>query len=474
MTAEKKGIGASSSVQEHCIDLPGESVQCWVGGKTEKLKVILRKHRDVVFDICLGDGKIYTLEAPESDFYSQRDKKIILSSRKDETKFKDGERFHIWISRDFKGSLLLKSDGEIKYKINPSLWDIQKYGNDPKEKPAPIIFSVSNATQPSSSNSRENQPITKVDPKPSFIASKSSPVSITQKNLSDDLCPVICVIDGKVDGMPAHIVEYFAKGGGESGFADIDPNHVATRNWIWGQIAGTGAYVKDNWDWLRASLDGKASQGFRLVQARVHYVQGKVRFYFSGYSNSNTFFGRGGFGPNHSNIMSIFAGAGTTTSSFKATAKGIAGTFKGNAIVSFVFGSATSIIEWKNDISKDGYDLAATLITITVKAILAASVTTLVIALMISFIMMFAGVAVPIILVGAATIIGGILASYIIDAGDQKLGRHLAHGESSSDGTSTHLASWMRNIRYSAQERIQINWNYLIYRMSSDYKELVL
>lgn len=68
MTEEKKTIDGGLMVQEHCIDLPGESVQCWIGGGIDKLKVILRKHRDVIFDIHLGNGKTYTLESTESDF----------------------------------------------------------------------------------------------------------------------------------------------------------------------------------------------------------------------------------------------------------------------------------------------------------------------------------------------------------------------------------------------------------------------
>jgi hypothetical protein len=65
MTTESKTNDNDLVVQEHCIDLPGESVQCWIGGGTDKLKVILRKHRDVIFDIHLGNGKTYTLESTE-------------------------------------------------------------------------------------------------------------------------------------------------------------------------------------------------------------------------------------------------------------------------------------------------------------------------------------------------------------------------------------------------------------------------
>jgi hypothetical protein len=78
MTKASKTTDNDLVVQEHCIDLPGESVQCWIGGGTDKLKVVLRKHRDVIFDIHLGNGKTYTLESTESDFYNVRDKKLVF------------------------------------------------------------------------------------------------------------------------------------------------------------------------------------------------------------------------------------------------------------------------------------------------------------------------------------------------------------------------------------------------------------
>lgn len=473
MKSENKSNENDLVVQEHCIDLPGESVQCWIGGNTNKLKVVLRKHRDVIFDIHLGNGKTYTLESSESDFYNPRDKKLVCASQHGKVVFKDGDRFHIWISREFSGTLILKSDERILYKVNPSQWDTQKYSNDPKEKPAPIIIAISNGISTPAANKKainqslDNEQLNSTSTKPS--------PSIEKPSASHDLdlsCPVICVIDGNVNGMPVDIVEHFKKGGDNSGFSDIDPNHVATRNWIWGQGAGTGAYIKDNWEWLRASLDNKTSQGFKLVKAKVHYVRGKVRFYFSGYSNSNTIFGRGGFGPGHDRIMTIFSGVGETKSAFAATAKGVFGTFKENALLSFIFGTATSIAEWKNDINKDGYDLAAALFTSAIKAILAAVATSLVIAIIISFVMLVSGAAVPVLLVGATTIFVGFFANYFVEAADKKIGRIIANDQSNTDGTSSVIAPWMRKIGAAAQERIHQNWNYLIYKMTKDYQEI--
>lgn len=473
MTTDSKTSDNDLVVQEHCIDLPGESVQCWIGGGTDKLKVILRKHRDVIFDIHLGNGKTYTLESTESDFYNPRDKKLVYASRHDKVAFKDGERFHVWISRDFHGALVLKSDDCVIYKVEPNRWDRQKYSDAPREKPAPIIIAIGN--DPATSSPAKKAPAQSIQSAPlkSPISTPAvAPTTASTLNAPELSCPVVCVIDGKVEGMPAHIVEHFKKGGDHSGLSDIDPNHVATRNWIWGQVAGTGAYVKDNWEWLRASLDSRTSQGFKLVKAQVHYVRGKVRFYFSGYSNANTVFGRGGFGPGHDRIMTIFAGAGKTTSTFGATLKGVAGTFEKTALVSFIFGTATAITEWKDDVHKDGYDLAAALITTTIKAILAAAITTLVAAIIVWLVMIVFGAAIPIIAVGAITIGAGFIVNYLVESTDKLVGRTVTHDQSNTDGTASIIANWMRESGNSAMERFHQNWKYLMYKMTKDYQEI--
>lgn len=473
MTTDSKTSDNDLVVQKHCIDLPGESVQCWIGGGTDKLKVILRKHRDVIFDIQLGDGKTYTVESTESDFYNVRDKKLVYASRHDKVAFKDGDRFHLWISRGFQGALVLKSDDRVIYKVEPNQWDRKKYSDDPKEKPAPIIIAIGG--DPSTSAPGKKVPTQSIQSAPlrSPVApSTAAAAAAAFLHATELFCPVVCVIEGTVKGMPAYIVEHYEKGGDHSGFSDIDPNHVATRDWIWGQVASTGAYIKDNWEWLRASLDGRASQGFKLVKAQVHYVRGKVRFYFSGYSNSNTVFGHGGFGPSHDRIMTIFAGTGKTASTFGATLKGIAGTFEKTALVSFIFGTATAISEWKDDVNKDGYDLAATLINTTIKTILAAAATTLIVAAIVCFVMMVTGAAVPVILVGAATILAGVLANYHVEVADKIAGRTITHEQSNTDGTSSLIASWMRNVSTATQERIHKNWLYLMYKMTKDYQEI--
>jgi hypothetical protein len=472
MTTDRKTNDSDLVVQEHCIDLPGESVQCWIGGGTDKLKVILKKHRDVIFDIHLGNGKTYTLESTESDFYNPRDKKLVYAARHGKITFKDGERFHVWVSRGFRGELILKTEERVIYKVEPNKLDTQKYSDDPKEKPAPIIIAIGG--DPTTSVPAQTAPTQSIQSAPLKAAtSVAAPTRAAPMHAPDLSCPVVCIIDGKVEGMPAHIIEHFKKGGDHSGFSDIDPNHVATRNWLWGQAAGTGAYIKDNWDWLRASLDGRTSKGFQLVKAQVHFVRGKVRFYFSGYSNSNIVFGRGGFGPSHERIMSIFAGVGKTKSAFASTLKGVAGTFKQTALVSFIFGTATAYAEWQDDVHKDGYDFAAALITTTVKTILAAVVTTLVVALIVWLVMIGIGAALSVIAVGLITIGVGFIANYLIEAADKLAGRTITKDQSNTDGVASIVAQYMREQGNAAVERIHKNWHYLMHKMSRDFQEIV-
>lgn len=124
---------------EQCvyIDLPGETVQCW--RRSDNLRVIKRRHRNVVFDLNINAGARYTVEASEktSEFYNSRDN--LLVKRAD---FKDGEKFTLWVSRDFKSQLVLKSKGKILGRYAPNQLDATNYGSDPKNKPEPMMIAI--------------------------------------------------------------------------------------------------------------------------------------------------------------------------------------------------------------------------------------------------------------------------------------------------------------------------------------------
>lgn len=458
MGATNTKTKAAPTVQDVCINLPGETVQCW--RSSDNIKVILRKHRDVIFELKLAQGRTYTVESTGSDFYNANEKKLVRGKNAASIPFNDGERLHLWIARNFQGEILLKSAGKLMLKLEPGKLDAQQYDDAPKTKPVPIIIAL--GVSPNLSDG----PVRKAayplrTPQTVNSASSVSPVAAPV----DDDCTLICVVDGDVKGIPADIWKALKEGGGDSGFADLDPNNIATRNWLCGQLAGAGAYIGDNWEWLRASLDGKTHTGFKVVKAKIHYVKGKARFYFSGYSKYNRVFGPGGFGPGHDRIISIFGGAGKASSLFKATTAGIAGTFKGNALVSFIFGSATALAEWKSDVSKDGYDLAAALLTTVVKSVFSAAATVVIVTCLVMVVMFVFGVSMSVVAIGALTLGVGVAVNYGTDALDKKLGR-IVLGESNQDGLSAALAEHMR-------QSVHYHWYYLKKKLLWSYEESV-
>lgn len=441
--------------QKVCINLPGEAVSCW--RSSDNIQVVLRKHRDVIFELKLAQGRMSTVESTGSDFYNSNEKKLVAGRNAGHVSFNDGERLHVWIARDFKGELLLKSAGRVLLKLDPQRLDARQYDDDPKTKPVPIIIALGTPSQvltrqASSADHQLTPPVT------SSIPSAKPAAAIV-----DDDCTLVCVVDGDLKGIPAHLWKGLQSGGGQTGLADLDPNNIATRNWLLGQLAGAGAYVRDNWKWLRESLDGKRHDGFKLVKAKIHHVNGKIRFYFSGYSKYNQVFGPGGFGPAHDRIMSIFGGAGKTTSVLKATSSGVAGTFKGNALVSFVFGSVTAFAEWQDDMSKDSYDLAAALMTTVVKSVFSAAATVVIVACLVLLIMVVFGASLSVVAVGALTLGVGVAVNYGTDALDKKLGR-MVMGESHQDGLSAVLAEHMR-------QSVRYHWYYLKKKLLWNYEE---
>lgn len=441
--------------QEVCIDLPGETVQCWRSSDT--IKVVLRKHRDVIFDLNLGKGKTYSVHATESDFYNARDKKLVYAKRRGVVTFKDGQRLHLWVTRNFKGSLVLSEGSEILMKLTPNELDNHQYDDTAKTKPSPIIISL---------GSSKTHDIAGVAARASLPA---PPVMIARSPSAapiDEQCSLVCVVDATAAG-----IENFLRKGGEKSLAEeIDPFDVATRNWLIAQLAGASAYTKDNWSWLRASLDSSTHQGFKLVSARVHKVRGRTRIYFSGYSQYNSVFGPGGFGSAHDRVVNIFAGVGKTSSTFTAVAKGVTGTFKGNAFTSFIFSTATAVAEWHEDNLKDGYDLSAALLMAVLKAIISAALAIAIVAMVIFLAMVLLGAALPVLVVGATTIIAGFFAGYLVDAADKKIAQAVISTNEKSNGLADVLAPALRK----AHEAINTNWEILTQKFPLDYSEMRL
>lgn len=443
--------------QAVCIDLPGESVQCW--RSTDKIQVILKKHRDIIFDLKLNAERKYTVESTGSDFYHADKKKLIAGRGMQRVLFNDGERVHFWVSRDFKGELLLKSAGQIMLKIEPGKLDVKQYDNSPSTKPDPIVVAIGGSADAAKAQGIQ---ATQQSMRPQAIGSCEQVRPMAAP--TDEDCPVVCVVDGDLKGIPDKVWKFLAKGGGQSGLADLDPNDIATRNWLIGQLAGASAYVGDNWEWLKASIDGKTQAGFKLVKAKIHMVKGKARYYFSGYSKYNNVFGRGGFGSGHDRIMTNFSGTGKASTSLISAGKGVLGSFKNNALISFIFGSIAAVAEWKADVAKDGYDLAAALMMNAVKSILVAALTAVIVTCIVAFVMFVIGASVSVLAIGALTIGAGIVATYAVDYADKKLGK-IVGGESNEGGLSEILANRIR-------QNVKSNWDYLKNKLLWDYEEV--
>jgi hypothetical protein len=134
MSSKNANAEITLATQDVCIDLPGESVKC--GRSSDNIRVTLRKHRDVIFDINLSKDAIYTVES-KSDFYSPREKKLLRKAS-----FFDGERLHIWVGREFRERLILKLNDAVigHYEVNKL--DTASYGDDPKTKPEPLLVVI--------------------------------------------------------------------------------------------------------------------------------------------------------------------------------------------------------------------------------------------------------------------------------------------------------------------------------------------
>jgi hypothetical protein len=452
MTTANKNSDNDLAVQEHCIDLPGESVQCWIGGGTDKLKVVLRKHRDVIFDIHLGNGKTYTLETTESDFYNVRDKKLVYAARHGKVTFSDGERIHVWVSRGFRGALILKCGEHVLSEVRPNEWDTDRHSDDPKEKPAPIIIALATAA---------STPHLPAQPK---LASPASHPSDTNAQLEQQSLHVHQV---SRDEAPSSVINFF-ENGGES--LHLDTSNVITRNWITAQLAGAPGYILDNHTWI-TELSGC---NFKL-QKVIHKSGPKVYIIFSGNNKLRKVILASRYSLQHTKILKITSGAGgikqawdATKGAVKDSLKAIAkeeGKFvlKGGGIAVY-FAIAMDIAEWHKDYAeigpegkpkKDLCDLFAKVGTDLAKAGLIAALTTASVAFLVGATSVVGlTVASPVLLIVAGTIAVSVSWTYLVELADKAIGHALGKDDTSSwlakkfREIATYLAKTSKDVRY--------------------------
>lgn len=121
--------------QTICVDYGGEMVQCVMGHK--KIRIVVRKHREVIFDFDLGDQSTYSVEAASDRFFCPKIKSVTKK-----VTFKDGEKTNIWVGREFKGDLVIKKNGLVYSRHNPNVVDPKKYDLHPDTKPEPLLIAA--------------------------------------------------------------------------------------------------------------------------------------------------------------------------------------------------------------------------------------------------------------------------------------------------------------------------------------------
>lgn len=352
------------------IDLPGETVQFW--RSTTTVRIVLRKHRNVLFDIQLFKGMIYTVEAEQGDFYDAGAKKIYFPKRR--LTFRDGERVHLWISRDFKGALIVKANDKILGRFEPNKLDPAIHDAAPTTKPAPLIVVWHNdpGAKPLGT-SAANSPASSVPGFPrrteksatdawadSQIPQMTLPLAEQQSEATDQIMHVIEVNPDDLK-IPADIAAYFKKGGEPTA---IDTNGQITRNWLWGTIAGTAAYLDDNHHWIKELW----SQKFYLQKIVHKKAWPKWYIVFKGNQKLRQYFTASRYGVNNSKVLSITSGVGSTAGLRHGAWDAAKGSVKKAGALAVVFTIALDTAEWMNDYEerdpstgkpkKDFFDLA--------------------------------------------------------------------------------------------------------------------
>jgi hypothetical protein len=399
------------------IDLPGETVQFW--RSTEKVKVVLRKHRDILLDIQLFKGMRYTVHAEQSAFYDAGGKKIVFKGRP--LTFKDGERTHLWVSREFKGALIIKANEKVLGRYEPNKLDPADHGADPKTKPAPLIVIWHNEPSANPQRAQANGAHLSCV----FPDKKSTSKSATQFWADAQVPEMKCaaveppqtttdhtmhVIEVKQEdpNLPNEVAAFFKKGGEQTA---IDTNGQITRNWLWGAIAGTAAYLDDNHHWIKELW----SQKFYL-QKIIHKNAG-TRWYivFKGNQKLRQYFTAPRYGVINSKVLAITGGVGSTAGLRHGAWDAAKGSLKKAGALAVVFTVALDIAEWISDYEerdpktgkpkKDFFDLAFKIGIDLVKAGLSAAL---------GAAAMGALVMLGIVTGGAAMVVGAIILSIVV------------------------------------------------------------
>jgi hypothetical protein len=415
-----------------CIDLPGEDFKIQGPGcfMVKDYTVLLRKHRDVVFDFNIGNGATYVIETNEDWFYDLK-----AGKRTQRATFKDGERFHIWVSRSFKTVLTLKSGGKHIAYYPIGMMDARVYSDDPYQKPAPIIISLGK----NSSGGTAVTPTAQVAQKPDALANilQADPLADFKNDLNkraakipdEQVAMIVEIRDTNGGGAPKAVLEFFRNGGDETA---IDADNIVTQNWILSQVAGAAAYAQQNKHWLR---EFGMKETVRLTRV-VHKGGPKYYLVFTGNHKLRTFLKSNRYALNNAKVIEITGGAGTAKSAWGAAREASNQALKKAGLIALVFTISMDAAEWLKDYEqhdpitgkhkKDAADLIAKVGIDIAKAGISAALGSLAFAVGVKFALsaaaaVAASAPVPIFVLAIGAIAVAVLVGYGLDWIDKRL-----------------------------------------------------
>jgi len=309
------------------IDLPGQPIQCWIGD-TEKITVILRKHRDFIIDINLLNGKTYTVWSEQSEMYDTRTKTLIHS--KEKILFNDGEILHLWIGRNFKGKIYLfdgiKQIGAYSVEnLDPSVENF-----DATFKPAPITVVMKNdPILPVS------QTFNVMQTDGGFSSPKTSQLQEAEKFLQ------VVELKWENGNAPKDIADFFAKGGEKE---IVISGGVITRNWIMNQVSAQCGYFSDNKNWIKELWDEK------ITLRNVDHPSGRRAYVIlTGSTRIRRLITAARYGVTNAKVLAFSFGAGSAAGLRHSAWSAAGGNFKGAGLYSMLFTISLDIAEWSAD-----------------------------------------------------------------------------------------------------------------------------
>ncbi|SHM98431.1 hypothetical protein SAMN05192549_103469 [Duganella sacchari] len=308
------------------IDLPGQPIQCWIGD-AEKIQVILRKSRDVIFDIHLFNGKSYSVRAEMSDMYDTRTKKLIHP--REEIFFQDGEILHLQIGRNFKGKILLFESKKQLGAYSISQLDPIIESLDPTFKPAPISIIIK------SDQFFVEKPF-------SVMQLDGSITTPTYNDCEAESFLQIVEINVSEKDVPHEIADIFKKGGEKE---IVTSGGVLTRNWIMNQVVAQSGYASDNVHWMKELWKDKI-----ILKSIEHKNSGrKMYVILTGSTRVRRLLKASRYGVINTKVLAFSYGAGTANGLRHASWTAAKGNFRRGGLAALLFTITLDIAEWTED-----------------------------------------------------------------------------------------------------------------------------